>query len=190
MSLTRADRTEPVMIFDGGYGRQMVEFDLSYPGGCKGNFKIWWYAKKSPVLVFPVTKDREVIAVRQFRAGANDFTIEVPGGMPKPLGGETPEETAAREFLEETGYEPGKMINLGVEPFMEAPSMNLRIAMFLALDCEKVSGVELDDGEDVETLLIPLDKWYARVFRGEMLDGKTIAHSLLALPYLADIKFR
>lgn len=190
MSLVRPTRTEPTIIFDAGHGRQMVEFHVVFSGSRKDKFKIWWYGKRWPVLVFPVTKDHEVIAVRQFRAGANDFTIEVPGGLPKPVGNEIPEQTAEREFREETGYQPEKMINLGVQPFMEAPSLNLRIVMFLALGCHKVTEAKLDAGEDIEAMLIPIETWYEKVFKGEILDGKTIAHSLLVLPYLADIKFR
>ena len=49
--------------------------------------------------------------VRQYRHGANRITLETPGGLVDP--GETPAEAAAREMLEETGYQAREIISLG-----------------------------------------------------------------------------
>jgi len=64
------------------------------------------------VNVIPLTADGRVILVRQFRMGTKDFSLEIPGGMLDE--GDHPAGAAARELLEETGYEGGEPILLGV----------------------------------------------------------------------------
>ena len=51
--------------------------------------------------------DRRVILVRQYRHGARKVLLELPAGCVEP--GENPAAGAARELLEETGYEAGRM---------------------------------------------------------------------------------
>jgi len=58
------------------------------------------------VNVVPVTDEGEIVMVRQFRHGAREVTLEIPGGLVDP--GETPAEAAVREMLEETGYGGGE----------------------------------------------------------------------------------
>ena len=63
------------------------------------------------VNVVPVTPAGEIVMVRQYRHGLRDVTLEIPGGMVDP--GETPEQAAARELLEETGYRAERLEALG-----------------------------------------------------------------------------
>ncbi len=46
------------------------------------------------VLVIPLTVDKNVVFVRQFRHGLGEVVLEIPGGVMEP--GETPAATAAR----------------------------------------------------------------------------------------------
>jgi 8-oxo-dGTP pyrophosphatase MutT (NUDIX family) len=55
------------------------------------------------VVVVAVTPQHQLLLVRQFRVAAAGVTLELPAGHADP--GETPEEAARRELLEETGYE-------------------------------------------------------------------------------------
>ena len=58
-------------------------------------------------VLLPVTADGRVILIRQFRYAAGEIMLEVPAGTIDP--GETPEETAGRELVEETGYHAGRL---------------------------------------------------------------------------------
>lgn len=57
------------------------------------------------VNVIAVTDDRQVVLVRQFRAGSRADSLETPGGLVEP--GEDPLAAGPRELLEETGYAGG-----------------------------------------------------------------------------------
>ena len=61
--------------------------------------------------VIPLTDDGRVVLVEQYRHGTGELSLEIPGGMVDP--GESPEETAARELLEETGYGGGALTLVG-----------------------------------------------------------------------------
>lgn len=54
------------------------------------------------VSVFIMNQDEEVLIVRQFRPSVMQETMEIPAGI-MDIEGETPEQCAVREVLEETG---------------------------------------------------------------------------------------
>lgn len=105
------------------------------------------------VNVLALTKEQNVILVRQFRHGTREFTIEIPGGTVD--NGETPAEAAARELLEESGYAGSDPIALGIVTPNPA-ILNNRCHTYLIKNCRRITEPEPDEGEDIEVLTRPL----------------------------------
>ena len=105
------------------------------------------------VNIIPLTSDPRVVMVRQYRHGSREVTLEMPGGVFDS--GDTTEEAAARELLEETGYRAGRWTKIGVANPNQA-IFNNRCYTFLAEEIQKVSDLIPDQTEDIEVVLIPL----------------------------------
>jgi 8-oxo-dGTP pyrophosphatase MutT (NUDIX family) len=107
------------------------------------------------VNVVPVTSAGEIVMVRQYRHGLRDVTLEIPGGMVDA--GETPEQAAARELLEETGYRAGTLAPLGsVNP--NPALFGNRLFAFVARDCRRVAEIANENTEEtVVELLAPAE---------------------------------
>ena len=122
--------------------------------------------------VVPLTDEREVVCVRQYRYPTGRVTLEVPAGKLNP--GETDAALAAkRELKEETGAECDELIPLG-DLFVSPALSDEVIHMFLA---PKLGFGEqhLDDDEFLYAEKIPLDTLVDMIMRGEILDAKTQA---------------
>jgi ADP-ribose pyrophosphatase len=120
--------------------------------------------------VIPLTRQNEVVMVRQYRHGIRDVTLEIPGGLVET--NETPEAAAERELWEETGYKVSELILLGSVHPNSAIQNNLCYT-FLAKDVFYAGTRQQDEKEDIEVLLRPLAE-IPRLIR----EGK-ITHSLV-----------
>jgi 8-oxo-dGTP pyrophosphatase MutT (NUDIX family) len=100
-------------------------------------------------------RGKEFVMVRQWRHGAQELSLEFPGGVLEK--GESPEAGAARELREETGYCAGKIRKLGV--FNPNPAiMSNRLHIFLAQNLSAPSGQKLDEDEYVEVEIVAYNK--------------------------------
>ncbi len=99
--------------------------------------------------------ESDFLMVKQWRHGANQISIEFPGGVIDS--GEAPETAALRELEEETGYTTENLIKLGeVSP---NPAINGNtVHFFLARNLKKIGSQHLDDDEYVEYLSIPKEE--------------------------------
>jgi ADP-ribose diphosphatase len=105
------------------------------------------------VNIVALTPEDRVILVRQFRHGLRSLSLEIPGGMVDP--GESAEEAARRELLEETGFSAASWERLGIVHPNPAIQNN-RCTTFLALQCERVGEQTLDATEDIDVELVPV----------------------------------
>jgi len=105
------------------------------------------------VNIIPLTNDHQVVMIRQYRHGSREVTLEIPGGLVDP--GDTPEKAAARELLEETGYQAEELMKIGsVNP--NPAIFNNRCYTFIARNVTKTRDPMPDQTEDIEAVLIPL----------------------------------
>jgi ADP-ribose pyrophosphatase len=117
------------------------------------------------VNVIALTRDRELLLVRQWRHGVREFTLEIPGGIVDP--GEDPSEAATRELREETGHRGGAAQLLGV--VQPNPAIqNTRCHTYLIEDCIRVGDLQLDPGEDLEVTTRPISTIPEMVQSGEI----------------------
>jgi 8-oxo-dGTP pyrophosphatase MutT (NUDIX family) len=97
------------------------------------------------------------IMVKQWRHGANEVSIEFPGGVINQ--GENPQDGARRELLEETGFEAKTLVHLG-SLYSNPAIMSNKVHIFAALDLHNTKIRHLDDDEYVDFLLEPVKKIY------------------------------
>jgi 8-oxo-dGTP pyrophosphatase MutT (NUDIX family) len=121
--------------------------------------------------IIPLTPDNQVVMVRQWRHGTRSVHLETPGGLMEE--GESPEECARRELLEETGYEAGEVMPLGTVHPNPALQNNLQHYV-LATNCRRVAELNLDHAEDIEVELVPLARVPELIARGAITHGIVI----------------
>jgi 8-oxo-dGTP pyrophosphatase MutT (NUDIX family) len=132
--------------------------------------------------VVALTKAQEVVLIRQYRHGARQVILELPGGAMHEAD-ESPLQAAQRELLEETGYSGNTFIEIGKVSPNPANQTNL-IHSFLALDVVKVAGQNLDDTEEIEVVLKPLEEVITMARNGELLQSMQVSAVFFALAYL------
>jgi ADP-ribose pyrophosphatase len=134
----------------------------------------------------PVTDDKEVLLVRQFRPPVNGYVIEFPAGLMSERE-DGLEEAARRELLEETGYAAKDMIYLTEGPLSSGASGEILTA-FLAKGLEFKGLGKRDETEDIEVLKIPINELHDKlsVFKseGNLIDLKIFGLLELAKKHL------
>lgn len=165
------------------YIRELVTEDFVHPKTAETYTRSMFYVKSRPVIIFPVTSKKEVIFIRQYRHAAKEILAEIPGGNPK--GEQTEIETLKSEFREETGYAPGRIIQLCPAMWWEPDSLRAQYSSYLATDCVKIGEPQPSKMEYiVEVGTVAIEKWLEMIWAGVVLDSKTIVLTMLALPHL------
>jgi 8-oxo-dGTP pyrophosphatase MutT (NUDIX family) len=118
------------------------------------------------VPVLETAQGKQFLMVRQWRHGSQCLSLEFPGGVFEP--GEDPQTAAARELLEETGYQSGSIRKIG--EFSPNPAiMSNRVHFFLAENLVNTGTQKLDHDEFMEV---------------ELIDVETVVKGMGKLPYI------
>ena len=148
-----------------------------------GAVKEAYYVLERPdaAIIFPLTKEGEVVLVRQYRPPLDRMELGLPAGLVEE--GEGPEAAARRELLEETGYSGGEWEALG--SLASSPSLkDNRAHLFLARGVEGSAAPDPDEHELVEVVKAPVGELLSLVRSGEIVSSSGVAAVMLALERL------
>lgn len=128
---------------------------------------------KGIVVIVPLTDDGRIILTKQFRPPVNRYVVEFPAGLNEK--GDSLEEVASRELLEETGYSAKEMVYIGEGPISSGASGEVLTA-FLAKGLVFKGTRNRDETEDIEVFEIPIDQFYDKLSalrtEGNLIDLK------------------
>jgi ADP-ribose pyrophosphatase len=122
------------------------------------------------VAIVPLFDDGRVLLERQFRYPHGREFIEIPAGKLEP--GEPHLDTAKRELLEETGYVAQEWTRLAVIHTAIAYT-DEAIELFLAKKLTRQKR-KLDQGEFLETFVVPFEEAIAMIRDGRITDAKSV----------------
>ena len=116
---------------------------------------VWVMDAPNWINIIPITAEKKVVLIKQYRFGNQEITLEIPGGMIDK--GESPKEAAIRELKEETGFVAEKILEIGRVTPNPALMSNFTYS-FLALNAEKSCDQNLDGMEDIEVIEVNLEE--------------------------------
>jgi ADP-ribose pyrophosphatase len=135
------------------------------------------------VNIVPVTNEGKIVIIEQYRHATATVEWEVPGGSTEPDSGENASQAAARELLEETGYQATRIEHIASHypnPAMQANFMHT----FIGYGCQKVQAQQLDQYEDIVVVEKSVAEVYEMIRTGKLRHTIVMASILLALPHL------
>src|SRR5215210_4647204 len=150
-----------------------------------GEIKDPYYVVERPdaAIIFPLTREGEVVLVRQYRPPLERMELGLPAGLVEE--DEKPEAAARRELLEETGYSGSEWEVLG--SLASSPSLKDNWAyLFLARGVERTAAPDPDEHELVETVKVPVEEVRALIQDGEIVSSSGVAAIMLALERLRE----
>lgn len=145
----------------------LVERRQSLPSGLELDFAL--VEHPGAVGIAALDDEGRLLAVRQYRPAASDWTVEIPAGRLDP--GEDPLEAARRELEEETGFRARRWRSLLA--FLPAPGFCSEVLhLFEARELEEVEGGgrACDDDEELDVQ----HRTPEELLRLAVLDAKTV----------------
>ncbi|MEM3285618.1 MAG: NUDIX hydrolase [Fervidicoccaceae archaeon] len=132
------------------------------------------------VVLLPISGEK-ILLIKQYRHAVKEWIIELPAGTLEE--GETPEEAAERELLEETGYRAKKLRRL--ISFYSSPGISNEILhVFLAEDLDEDSP-RREKGEIIENFWATMNEALSLIEKNKIKDAKTIASILYYYQFLS-----
>jgi len=139
------------------------------------------------VMVVAVTPDQQLVLVKQFRYGIDEFSVEIPGGVIDP--GEDWVTAGVRELREETGFvgENARLLgSIHPNPAMQ----NNRCHLVLVENARLEAGLEWDPDEELQIMVKPVDEVYAMAYAGLITHAMALDALLLFTPHWAALRKR
>jgi len=137
----------------------------------EGEQKVFSYMSiRDGVCILPFYQGN-VILLHEYRYPVHDYQWSIPGGILD--GNEDPADAAARELLEETGFQAGEMHSLG-SVYTSFGSTDERLHLFWT-ECTARGESTPESTEFLEVHLMKRDAFCALVTGGEFMHGAGLA---------------
>jgi ADP-ribose pyrophosphatase len=140
------------------------------------------------VVIMALNQSGDVILVDQYRHAIRRTLLELPAGLVEPNDA-NPATAVERELLEETGYQPGRLLPIG-ELFPSPARQSNMTHCFLALDCQPVARPLGDPTENISLRLMPLPDARVAALRGDLASQTSLACLFLGLERLGELRLR
>lgn len=126
--------------------------------------------------IVPFLDQDQIVMIRQYRFATGGEILEIPAGKLDP--GETPENCAARELQEETGYRAGRLEKLGA--IWTSPGFTDEVIhLFAAFDLQ-VAEQRLEPDEIIDLVPMALATAIETLRESPIFDAKSMTALLLA----------
>jgi len=139
------------------------------------------------VTAVALTKEQQVILVRQYRHALGEICLEIPGGC-VDSGDSDYKSACARELLEETGYRFEQMEFLCNTSANPSTNNNL-MHIFLATGGEKIAAQQLDHGEDIEVVLYSIQEVKQLLRENRIIQSMHVTALFYALERLGELSY-
>ena len=139
------------------------------------------------VTAVAITKEKQILLIRQYRHAIGEVVIEIPGGC-VDASDKNLEEACARELMEETGYRFEKMEYLCKTSANPSTNSNL-MHIFLATGGEKIAEQKLDEAEDIEILLLSIDQVKQLLRSNQLLQSMHVTALLYGLNRIGELHY-
>jgi 8-oxo-dGTP pyrophosphatase MutT (NUDIX family) len=156
-------------VYDSEWMR-LVLTDVELPGGPRFDHHVVRYPRPASGVVIH-DPDRGVLLLWRHRFTTDTWGWEIPAGGVED--GETPEAAGAREALEETGWRPGPLRQLGAYHPSNGSSDQV-FHIFVAEGADYV-GDPVDPYESERVEWVPFDEVRQLITKGTITDGLSLS---------------
>jgi len=154
--------------------------DLQFSNGVERTYERLVPGGAGAVMMVPINEKGEVLLIREYGAGLEDYTLTLPKGAMDL--GETLEQAANRELKEEIHF-GAKTLHYLKKMSLSPSYMKSGIDVFIALDLYEAS-LPGDEPEPLEVVAWPLHDIDALVRRDDVTEGRAIAALYMAKAWL------
>jgi ADP-ribose diphosphatase len=160
--------------------RRIEELDLEFGNGERRRYHRVLSRGHGAVAVVPLLDDHTVLLVREYAAGVHRYELGLVKG--RIDAGETPEQAANRELMEEAGYGAHRvevLRALSLAPTYMSHQTHLVVARDLYE--KRLPG---DEPEELEVVPWRLDRLHELILREEFSEGRSIAALFIVREWL------
>ena len=157
------------------------EIELRFSNGAERTYERLANRGHGAVMIIPITENGDVLLIREYAVGIEDYTLTLPKGLIDP--GEDEHNAADRELKEEAGFGSNRLHTLKV--MTSAPNyMGHAVTAVVAQDLYPCR-LEGDEPEEMEVVRWPLDKLEQLVADPDFTEARAIAALYMVKDFLA-----